>query len=63
MLEFLFKIWFLIAILPFIVFLEGNKMLAKFLKKKNIYAYWDVWHALLLILFIALIILWVKGYR
>ncbi|MEK7219086.1 MAG: hypothetical protein AAB687_00225 [Patescibacteria group bacterium] len=62
MLDLLFKVWFFIAILPFTIFLEGNKMFAKFLKRKDIYAYWDVWHAFLLLLSIILLVLWLKGY-
>ena len=59
----LFKIWYMIAILPLIVFLEGNDMIANFLKKKKIYSYWDSWHCLLLICIILAVILWIKGYR
>lgn len=59
----IFKIWYLIAILPLLIFLEGNKMLSDFLKKRNIYTHWDSWHSLLFILIVSFIILWAKGYR
>jgi len=59
----LFKIWYMIAILPFIIFLEGNDMLADFLKKKKIYSHWDYWHSLLIISIILAVVLWTKGYR
>lgn len=53
----------MIAILPFLIFLEGNKLFAKFLKDKNIYLHWDVYHAFIIILVILFIVLWVKGFR
>lgn len=59
----IFKIWYMIVVLPFLIFLEGNQMFADFLKKKNIYSHWDVYHAFLFILIILAVILWVKGYR
>lgn len=59
----LFKIWYMIALLPYIIFVEGNKMFSDFLKKKNIYSHWDSWHCLLLILIILAVVLWIKGYR
>lgn len=61
--EVIFKIWYLLVILPFLIFSEGNDMLADFLKRKKIYAHWDSWHSLLLILIILFIFLWFKGYR
>lgn len=60
--QILFKIWYMIAILPFLVFLEGSERLADFLKKKNIYVHWDVWHSTVIVLFILLIILLLNGY-
>ena len=54
----LFKIWYMIAILPFIIFLEGSEMFADFLKKKNIYRGWDVWHSTVIVLVVLLIIVW-----
>ncbi|KKQ26966.1 MAG: hypothetical protein US41_C0027G0002 [Parcubacteria group bacterium GW2011_GWB1_37_13] len=63
MFEFIFKIWYMMVVLPFLIFLEGNKMFSNFLKKKNIYLHWDVFHSFLFILIILYIILWVKGYR
>lgn len=59
--QIIFKIWFLIAVLPYIIFLEGNDKLADFLKKKNIYSHWDVWHSLLLVLIVLLIFIWIKN--
>ncbi|OGI93969.1 hypothetical protein A3A03_02970 [Candidatus Nomurabacteria bacterium RIFCSPLOWO2_01_FULL_40_18] len=63
MFEFIFKIWYLIAILPFLIFLEGNDKLSDFLKKKNIYSDWDWYYGLLAILVILLVILLIMGYR
>ena len=59
----LFKIWWMIALLPLYIFQEGSEMLSKFLKKKNIYNHWDSWHSLLVILIIIYIVLSLKGYR
>lgn len=63
MFDIIFKIWWMIGILPFLIFLEGNKMFSNFLKKKNIYSHWDIWHSFLVILIIIFIILLMKGYR
>jgi len=63
MLEVIFKIWFAIAILPFIIFLEGNEMFSDFLKKRNIYSHWDIWHSLLVVFIILFIIFWFGGYH
>ncbi len=57
------KIWFLIAILPYIIFLEGNTKFGDFLKRRKIYSDWDVFHAYFAVLVALLIILWLKGYR
>ena len=62
MFEVIFKIWYLVAILPFIIFLESTKMFSHFLKKRNIYMYWDVWHSALVVFIILLIILLLDGY-
>ena len=59
----LFLIWYMIAILPFLIFLESTKMLANFLKRKNIYSGWDFWHSWIVVLIILLIILYATGYR
>lgn len=53
----------MVAVLPFLIFLEGNKMFSNFLKKKNIYSHWDFLHFLLFAFIILFIILWMKGYR
>jgi len=62
MMEVVFKIFYIVVILPFIIFLEGSKMFANFLKKKNIYSDWDVWHSYLILLIMVAVVLWVKGY-
>jgi len=59
----IFKIWYMIAVLPFLIFIEGSEMFGRFLKKKNIYSHWDIFHAFLAVLIILFIILWVKGYH
>jgi hypothetical protein len=61
--EILFKIWFLIVILPFTIVTEGSKMFSNFLKRKNIYSHWDILHSFLFILIILFIILRLNGYR
>jgi len=53
----------MIAVLPFLIFIEGSSMFSKFLKKKNIYSHWNIYHSLIFVLVILYIILWIKGYR
>ena len=57
----LFLIWYMIAILPTFIMLDGTEKLSNFLKKKNIYAHWDFWHSLLLVLIIFAIIVYSAG--
>ena len=59
----IFKIWYMVVVLPFLILIEGSRMFGRFLKSKNIYSYWDMWHTVVLILIILYIILWAKGYR
>jgi hypothetical protein len=59
----IFKIWWMIAVLPFLIFIEGSKKFADFLKKRNIYAYWDIWHSFVVVLIILIVILWFEGFR
>ncbi len=63
MFEVFFKIWYFVVILPFIIFLEGSDLVADFLKKRNMYLYWDVWHSYLFVLILLLIFLWMDGFR
>lgn len=63
MFEIIFKIWWMVAILPFLIFIEGSNKFADFLKKKNIYMHWDLWHSFLIVLIVLIIILLVNGYR
>jgi len=63
MFEIIFKIWYMIAILPFLIFIEGNKRFSGFLKKKNIYLHWDIFHSFLFVLVILFIIFWFNGYH
>jgi hypothetical protein len=58
----IFKIWWMIAILPFIIFIEGSKKFAKFLKERNIYMHWDILHSFVVVLIVILIILWANGF-
>lgn len=60
--EIIFKIWYLIAILPFIIFREGSKMFADFLKKRKIYSQWDMWHSYLILAIVLAIVLWANGF-
>ncbi len=59
--EVIFKIWYLIAILPFYLLMEGTERLADFLKKRNIYAHWDIWHSWVIVLVVLLIVLLING--
>ncbi|MBU0999402.1 hypothetical protein KKG24_03850 [Patescibacteria group bacterium] len=63
MFEIIFKIWWMIGILPFLLFMEGSKRFASFLKKKNIYHHWNILHSLIILLIIVLIVLWANGFR
>lgn len=63
MVEFLFKIWYLIALLPFFILMEGSEMFANYLKKKNIYHHWDMVHTAVIVLCIFLIVLLANGFR
>ena len=38
-------------------------MFAGFLKKKKIYAHWDVYHSFIVVLAILAVLLWIKGYH
>ena len=63
MFEFFMKIWYFIALLPFFIFQEGSEMFTKFLKKRDIYHHWDIWHSALVFFIVVLIILWINGFR
>ena len=62
MLEFIFKIWYMIAILPFVIFIEGSHWLTDFLKRRKIYMHWDIWHSFLVVALVLLILLWARRY-
>ena len=61
MFEAFFKVWYFIAILPFLIAKEGYEKLKIFLDKKNIKIDWI--YVSLGILIILLLILLVLGYR
>jgi hypothetical protein len=61
--EFMFKIWYMIAVLPFLILIEASDMFANFLKKKNIYSGWDMFHTVVVVLLIVLVILLLNGFR
>jgi len=63
MFEIIFKIWWMIGILPFLIVIEINKKFAKFLKDKDIYHHWDMLHTILVLLIILIIVLWLNGFR
>lgn len=63
MLDLLFKVWYIVIVLPFLILLEGNKKFQKFLKEKDIYSHWDIWHSFIVILIILIIVLWTIGYH
>jgi hypothetical protein len=58
-----YKIWWMIAVLPFLIFIEGSDKFGDFLKRKNIYLYWDIYHAFIVALLVVLLILWLQGFR
>jgi hypothetical protein len=60
MFEVIFKIWWMIALMPLFIFQEGNKWMVKFLRQRGIY--WDVWYSLLVCLIIILLVLLIGGY-
>ena len=60
--EIIFKIWYFIAILPFFILIEASAKLGEFLKKKEIYMSWDIFHAFVVLLIILFIILLLNGY-
>ena len=57
------RIWYMIAILPLFVLMEGSERFSDFLKKKNIYSHWDIWHSFLVVLIIFLIVLLASGFK
>ncbi|MEK7080786.1 MAG: hypothetical protein AAB902_00070 [Patescibacteria group bacterium] len=59
--EIIFKIWFLVAILPFTIASEGWKMFKKFMSHGNRWHYFP--YVLLVILVILLVVLLMLGYR
>lgn len=62
MLEVILKIWYFIVILPFFILIEASAKLGEFLKKKNIYTYWDIFHSFVVLLIILFFILLANGY-
>jgi hypothetical protein len=63
MFAFIFKIWWMIAVLPFLVLIDGSKKFSNYLKRKNIYKHWDLFHTFIIILIILAIILYLDGFR
>ena len=60
--ELIFKAWWMVAVLPYIILLESTKLLAAALKKHNIYNYWDIWHSFLVVFIAIFIIVFLTGY-
>jgi hypothetical protein len=54
-------IWYLVAVLPTFMLLDGSEKFGKFLKRNNIYDYWDVWHSIVVLLIVFLAVLYYKG--
>ncbi len=59
----IFAIKYIVAILPYFIFIEATEKFAKILKKKGIYDGWDQWHSLLVVLILLAIILYSAGVR
>jgi len=55
MFEFLFKVWYMIAVLPFLILLEGHKKLKTVLANHGYNIDWT--HTTLLVLILVLIVL------
>gem|GEM_PF-2147775 len=60
MFDFIFKIWWMVAVLPYLAFLEINQMLIDFFKKRGVH--WDLWYSLLMLFILLLCILLFTGY-
>ena len=63
MFEIVFKIWFLIAVLPLTIAQEGWAMLKKFMDKHNYHPDWAYTLLAFLIIFLFVAILLQYGYR
>ena len=63
MFEIISKAWYLAAILPVLIMIEGTKLFSGYLKKKDIYYSWDMLHTIVVALIIFLIALWLNGYH
>lgn len=59
--EVIFKIWYTVAVLPFLIFLEGNAMLKEYFKKKGVH--WNVLYSGLVFFILLLMVLLLLGYR
>lgn len=57
----LFAIWFMIAILPMLIFMEGFGMLQKFAEKRGYKI--DILQAFLVLAILLFILFWSAGYR
>lgn len=63
MFEIIFKIWYMIAVLPFLIFLKGYDMFKEFMSKHGYPLSWiHIVYLLLAILIILLIVLLGNGY-
>ena len=60
--DFIFKIWWMVGILPALIFADGTKKFSNFLKQRGIYTHWDIWHSFIVLALIVLAILWATGY-
>ena len=63
MLEVLFKVWWMIAVLPFLIAIEGYKKLKKFLNKHGYSPDWAWAWLFILIVFLIVLLLLQYGYH
>ncbi|OGI81981.1 hypothetical protein A3I95_02385 [Candidatus Nomurabacteria bacterium RIFCSPLOWO2_02_FULL_44_12] len=54
-------VWYMVAVLPYLIFMEGVNWAKKFLAKRGLE--WDWLYILLIVLCVLLIGLWLAGYR
>lgn len=61
--DIIFKILYIMFVLPFIIFVEGSKKFAAYLRKKNFYQNWDIYHAFVVLGLVLIVVLWFLGFR
>jgi len=60
--DIIFKIWWMMGLLPSLIFVDASKKFSNFLKNRNMYSHWDIWHSFIVLALVILAILWITGY-